>query len=173
MSDHRLPEFIDPLRLAESGRELHGILELKRMHRLASYLQDTEGEVEVDLRFGVDEEGVRYVRGRLKTTVSLVCQRCLGELRQPLDAGVNLGIVTSEAFAQRLGEQYEPVVVGTEPLSLAELVEDELILSLPIVPRHHDERCAGNDESDGEDKGEARRENPFAGLAVLKTNRKS
>lgn len=176
MSEGRLPERIDPYRFAETRRILEGWLDIASMRRLAGKLAEDTGEVKVQLEFGVDNEGVRYVRGRLQAVLVVTCQRCLGAMPFEVDTEVCLGMIADESLADRLEEPYEPLVVGDEPLYLRDIIEDELILALPVVARHADAGCAGETSTEPEEEqasgsGEER-ENPFAALAKLKTNRK-
>jgi uncharacterized protein len=173
MSDGRLPERIDPIRLAEGKRILSGVLDLGALSRLAGYITEGQGTVRVEMEFGVDEEGIRFARGHLTTEVGIACQRCLESFRLPLESNFQLGIVTSEALAERLPEHYDPLIVGAEPFFLRDMVEDELILSLPIVPKHPDDHCPVRTAEEQENEGEPLRENPFSVLAQLKKNRNS
>jgi uncharacterized protein len=173
MSDGRLPERIDPLRLAEGKRILRGVLDLASLPRFGAYLTEADGKVQVEMEFGVDEEGIRFVHGRLATEVGIACQRCLESFRLPLESEFQLGVVTDERDAERLPDHYEPLLVGSEPAQLKDIVEDELILSLPIVPKHPDARCPGQKVTEQEEESQPQRENPFAVLAKLKTNHKS
>lgn len=171
MSDERLPLHIDPLRLARSGAQLHGRLVLAEMERFAPLLADAQGEVEVMLDFDIDAERRAFMRLRLRTEVSLVCQRCLGPVRHVIEVERLLGVVTSEAQAGKLPGIYEPLYVTEEPLFLREVIEDELILSLPIVPRHNEGECAPAVTRAGTDNmAGSGRENPFAVLTKLKTH---
>lgn len=170
MSDERLPLHIDPVRLAKSGTHLHGRLALESMARLAPALLSSAGEAEVDMVFGVDKEGRAAISLHLQATVTLACQRCLEPMAYAIDTARQLGVVGSEAQAERLPSQYEPLMVTGEPLFLRDLIEDELILSLPLVPRHSDERCAPALQGDAEETDDMDRNkaNPFAVLAGLK-----
>ncbi len=170
MSDERLPLHIDPVRLAKTGAHLHGHMTLAAMTRLVPALQSEAGEAEVDMVFGVDKEGRAAVNLRLLATVTLICQRCLEPMAYSIDTVRRLGVVGSEAGAERLPSQYEPLLFAGEPLFLRDLIEDELILSLPLVPRHSDERCAPAASESREETGDTDRDraNPFAILAELK-----
>jgi len=171
MSDERLPLHIDPLRLARSGAQLHGRLTLAEMERFAPLLTDARGEAEVTLDFDIDAERRAFMRLRLRAEVSLVCQRCLGPVRHVIEVERLLGVVTSEAQAEKLPGIYEPLYVTEEPLFLREVIEDELILSLPIVPRHNEGECAPAVTGAGTDNmAGSGRENPFAVLTKLKTH---
>jgi uncharacterized protein len=179
MLNQRLPERIDPLRLAETGRTFRGLMELSRFKRLAPSLVSTEGTVEVELEFGIDEAGVRYLSGRLSTEVELICQRCLEPMRFRLTAEPLLGIVADAALAERLPPHYEALIAGERgPLLLQDIIEDELILALPIVPRHPVEACpqadaVRDDEGAEPDSETEEKDNPFAVLAALKRDTRS
>ncbi len=169
----RLPELIDPFRLAEQRVLLDGELAFAAMPRLAAALADAEGGVQVHCEFGVDEQHARFVRIEVRGDLQLQCQRCMGLVAYPVQLTVALAIVGSEAAAERLLGDYEPLIVREERIPLAELIEDELLLALPVVARHADEQqCAPGDWVAGapEDPGEepAPRKNPFAVLGELK-----
>jgi len=170
MSDGRLPDKIDPVRLAEARRTLQGELPVAAMTRLVDLLTDDRGTVHVDVQCGVDPEGIRYLRGSLSGEVGMQCQRCLENFRQPLKSEFALGVVAHESVAERLPEHYEPLVAGEEPVFLRDIVEDELILSLPIVPKHPEGQCPAGKGGD-DDLAEAPRQNPFAALKSLKTKK--
>lgn len=167
----RLPDRTDPYRLAQRGAVLSGEMPLAGMSRLAGSLVECEGVVEVDLRFGKDERGVAMVAVSLRTELSLICQNCLEALRYPVAVETVLGLVGSEAEAERLPEAYEPLLVGDEPFYIKDLVEDELILALPIIPRHPESSCLdkGGDRKPDETPGDRDgKENPFTVLKRLK-----
>lgn len=108
-----------------------------------------------------------WLRVQARTDVSLQCQRCLMPLRQPLEVDRAFRFVADEAEAERLDEDTEDdVLVLTRSLDLAELVEDELILALPLVPRHDTcpQPLVGVAEVE-----EPARANPFAVLQSLRT----
>jgi uncharacterized protein len=102
------------------------------------------------------------------TTVLLECQRCLQPMTQVLQVDRNFRFVRGEAEAARLDEELEDDVLELPPrLDLHALVEDELILTLPLVPRH--ERCpAPLPLQPGVEVAEAPPPNPFAALAALR-----
>jgi len=169
---NRLPEQIYPLRLARSSRSLKGRIRLDRMTRLARSLVSASDEVDVILDFGHDETGTSCVRGRVTGYLQLVCQRCLRPMDFSVEAEIGLAIVASEEDAEQLTSEFEPLVIKEEPISLSEMLEDELILALPIIPKHTPETCSvgvAEEMIDAED--EAPRESPFATLAQLKSDK--
>lgn len=104
------------------------------------------------------------------------CQRCMDEVEIAIDSTFTLGVVDSEAFAEKLPEKYEPLLIEEdEKLFLQDLIEDELILALPIVAMHPDQECQtsyAGDQAAGEDENlrqaESQQESPFAMLKDLK-----
>lgn len=110
------------------------------------------------------------LRLRAEAEVWLACQRCLEPLRQPLRVDRVLRFVPGEDEAARLDEEGEEDVLAlTRSLDLQELVEDELILELPVVPRH--DRCPVELGRPPAGHGAAAADaapHPFAALAALK-----
>ena len=108
--------------------------------------------------------------------VTLECQRCLQALAWPIRVERRLFFVDGEDAAAALDTESDDDVLALTPaLDAHALIEDELLLALPIVPRHED--CAvplgmqGADTADTADAGaaeQAEREHPFAALAALK-----
>jgi len=180
MFDERLPVHIDPIRMAETRRLLQGHMALAEMKRLVESLQDSEGDVRVSLEFGIDEEGIRNIRGHIQADVALECQRCLEPMRYAIDSEFALGMVSSASEAETLPSHYEPLVLDGNPLFLRDVLEDELLLALPIVAKHAQDECSVKlDEAEAPaeqahpDTGpEEKEKNPFSVLADMKTDRK-
>jgi uncharacterized protein len=165
----RLPEFVDPRRLAEHGRALKGEIALRLMSRLRPLLADVDGAVTVHLSFELDELARPRVLVTVRAELTLQCQRCMGPVVVVVDSSTTLGIVETEQEATRLPEGYEPLVVNYEPVSVATLVEDELLLSLPIVPMHPLNQCPTTGWVRRQDLPVGHPEDsPFAVLATLK-----
>jgi uncharacterized protein len=172
----RLPEYIDPLHLADKRGVLKGQIPLDNLKRLADLLFDDSGAISVELFF--QREGrLATIDGRLEVVLQLRCQNCLGALVWPVNCAVKLGIVTSMAQADKLPEAYEPLVLEGETLLLRDIVEDEILLALPTFPKHQyaclDISHFGLSTSVNEaetrvDDKPSSRENPFSILANLK-----
>lgn len=172
MLKERLPVRIDPFRLAQARRFLGGRVSVTELKRLGACLADESGEVDVEMEFGIDADGISFLRGHLRAELKLTCQRCLEMMPYPIDTEFLLGIVTSEAEAQQLPSHYEPLVVGGEPLFANDVVEDELILALPAVSRHELSDCPAADVLREVEEGGRERQNPFSVLSELKTGQK-
>jgi uncharacterized protein len=127
--------------LAEAGAELPVDLAIGALPRLADRLASGSGRVTGRLRF---HRAGRYpaAAGSLSATLSLRCERCLAPLSWPLAVEVALAFVPDDR-AEDWPKGYDPSVAPSGHTSLAALVEDELLLALPIVARHDDPDCVG------------------------------
>jgi uncharacterized protein len=166
--DDSLPAIIDLIGLADKGARLQGDLPLAALHRLMQCGVEGQGTVAVDLRFGRDAEGHRRLQGRLDTVLRLPCQRCLQGLSLTLALTPDLVLIAA-------GERENAVPEGTDtlavdaPVPLSQIVEDELILALPMMPMHPKGAC---EPMVTKDQAVETRPNPFAALAKLKQQHK-
>jgi len=172
----QIPKEIDPFRFANNGRQLEGELKLADMARLSESLFDNSGVVKVSMQFDVDQTGTPNLHGRFETTLLLTCERCMQALEFPVTIDTWLGLVRHEKLAESLAEQYEPwVIEDTDLVDPATVVEDELILALPLVPKH-DFDCLPEEawfagDKEVEEKPEDKPESPFAVLSALKSKK--
>jgi len=134
---HPLPETLVPRRAAQMALTLTGSLPLSAVPRLSDAFE-LSAPVTVALHFSqVDESSVRLT-GKLATTVRLHCQRCLEGFETALvaDVDVEFGPSRPEPETDR-----EIVAGDDQPLVLASFVEDELLLSAPMVATHPQAAC--------------------------------
>jgi uncharacterized protein len=171
-----MPLLVDVYELARERRTIEGEFALVDLKRLAASLMRTEGTLRYRIRGEVDGQGRPGAEMQLSATLPLECQRCNQELDFPLQRTAQFRFVTSEEELNALPIDDDAVdeVVGSRHMDIAAWIEDEAILSLPLVPRHDYCRPAvpEADVPAGDDGGE-KRPNPFAALASLKAGRKS
>ena len=178
----RLPELIEPERMAETGRILKGTLAIQKLKRLEPLLfkevEDKDRQdVEVELVFGVDAAGQLNVKGSVEANIVLQCQRCMQALDLHIAEKISLAIVYNNQQANELPSHYEPLLLDEEEqVSLPQLIEDEILLALPSVPLHDPEECKVQNESVSKQKQEEQlsetkveRKNPFAVRENLKS----
>jgi uncharacterized protein len=166
----------DPFRFAENAIHLQGTLLVKNMERLCTGLSSDSGEVDISMVFGVDEQKISFIRGHYATHLTLQCQRCMELFDQQLAGDFLLGIVRSEEEAGTLPERYNPVIVANDnSLIIQEIIEDELIISLPIVPMHNASECNVRLplSSSSKDLGEIEKQNPFKVIEFLRKKQNS
>ncbi len=173
----RTPDFLDPWQFADLGKRISGTILLASFPRLSQALADTAGQAEYELKFTRDDKRRACISGVVTATLTLQCQRCLGALAWPVHAEINLIAVEGLEEAERLPETAEPLLLAEARVRVSDLLEDELLLSLPQVPKHGPGECAtDNRKSDRLATGEEASEeapNPFAKLAELKTTQSS
>jgi uncharacterized protein len=170
MSSSPFPERIDAVKMFAREGTISAELPLARLQRLTGQLASNQGAVAVDLRFGSDEEGRRVISGTLDTPVKVACQRCLQDMDLDLHSEISLFAVDDEEAFQELRDDQDGVIVPEDGmLDVQSLVEDEILLSLPMVPMHEDAACSAplNALRGGEVEADSR-PNPFAVLAGLK-----
>jgi uncharacterized protein len=168
MPEKYIPEHIDPYRFTEQSLHLEGAVKLADMPRLNPSLCEEGDTVLVRLHFGVDEQGINYIKGHLETRLKLQCQRCMEPYIYEIMSDFVLGIVSSLDEANALPELYEPALTKDGSLALRELIEDEIILNLPIIPRHEIETCNMTLPFRDAEWEKSDTKNPFAVLKVLK-----
>ena len=135
MPNSRVPAELDAWRMVAAQREFHGRIPLAAMARLRDSLLQPEGEARYVLGFGTDALKVPYADLRIEAELPLECQRSLQRFLLPVRLEQRLGLVRDEADEAALPPGYEALLVEADGiLKPAELVEDELILALPVVP---------------------------------------
>lgn len=136
-----LPATIDPIQLAGKGARLRGKLPVKAMRRLVELCRDDSGEAVVDLMFERGDAGEMYLmHGTMAATVRVTCQRCLEGMDLELAAEPRL-ILTRPGEREDIQAQEAGILVVDKPISLSELVEDEFLLVMPMIPMHDEKVC--------------------------------
>ena len=153
---------IDGLEFARTGSRLQVNWPVSDFPRLRDSLHADAGTIDCELQ-GIQEHlGRRALRLRLSGTLQLTCQRCLGALAQAVqvDEVLLLAQTQAEIDAEPLNPEAPERILAGREMQVHELVEDELVLALPIAPRH--ERCGGDKPG-----AAATKQSPFAGLKDL------
>ncbi|MEO6801559.1 MAG: YceD family protein [Rhodanobacter sp.] len=167
-----LPESVDAWRMVTARRSFEGTLSIARLRRLCDALASAEGEVRFELDFGRDDLGTNYVDVRASAPLTLICQRTLEPFVLPVAVQTRLGLLSEEREEAGLPPEYEPLLVAEDGrLRPADMIEDELLLALPLVPVNPesslpDKVTDPGPEAESADRG--RSENPFAVLRELK-----
>ncbi|KPQ03892.1 MAG: YceD protein [Idiomarinaceae bacterium HL-53] len=132
---------------------------------------EIKGEVNTYLEFDRDEQNLVFIHGKADTLVEVACQRCGDKLELPIACEFQYAPVNQKVKAEELPEHYDAVELNElGEVNLHALVEDELILALPLVAMHAEEDCRidRNAMSFGDAPKEDAKPNPFAVLQQLK-----
>ena len=122
-------------RLSRGAAVLDFDVELAQLPRLSSRAELIGGAVRGTVRFG-RESGRAVADVTLEGAAQLTCQRCMRPMTLQLSGYVKVALLSSAAEASTLADALEPVLAPEGRISVAELIEEEVLLSLPIVPMH-------------------------------------
>lgn len=158
----------------ELGRNGHyeGAIALSELTRLGDLMYPADAAsaarmVELRFEFSRNEFDVPIIAGQLQTSLELQCQRCLQALDMPMKLEFRLMIDASDELLRNSSE--ETLYSDEGYVDLFELVEDELILAIPLVALHEDSGCNEYWPSAETQIEAGAQENPFAVLQRLKT----
>jgi len=165
------PPWSKPLdidRLADGESDVAFAVPLAELPRLRSQVVGVAGEVHGSVHFA-RESGFVIADLTLKGEAVLVCQRCLAPMTEPVESTSRAALILNEADTTRVPEHLEPVLAPGGRISVGELVEEELLLALPLVPLHA--READCNVSSGEpvkgERPEHTTQKPFQQLGEL------
>ena len=195
------PHALDVFEFARSGRQAAGGLRVSQLPRLSNEVpadardRDTaftwqaEGSTQPELQDDGSDAAQPYLRLAVHGSAWLECQRCLAPYEQAFDVDATYRLVATEeeAEAYPVDDDELDVIVGSRQFDLVDLIEEELLLSLPLVPKHdvcpqvHESLSSGagaelaseadeqsSDEDGSGEGGDGGKPNPFAALEVLK-----
>jgi uncharacterized protein len=160
------PDWVHPDKAAAARRHFSGSVAADRLPRLAGVIvAGAGGELQFELDFCHDEQRQVRVDVRVGGWVPMQCQRTLATYRQPVDARSVVGVVVSEEEAASLPEDYDPQLCPDYRLALLDLIEEEVLLDLPLVPVDPDSSRIGVEPHSADTH------RPFEALAALKKDR--
>jgi len=175
------PDFVDPWKAADGRRTFQGTMPLKWMKRLAGMLAPEDSVQQAKLqaredagfraRFAYDEQGLVTIRLSVETDLALVCQRSLKPYLEKIRRQSILAVIEDIADQDDVPDLYDPVLVEHRRMPLLDIVEEELILAVPQVPRNPQTAAielstdGAARTSSGAEKEQSHR--PFAGLGGL------
>ncbi|WP_455818082.1 23S rRNA accumulation protein YceD [Pseudomonas cerasi] len=171
MQKVKLPLTLDAARSAQKRLDYQGVYTPEQVERIAESVVSVDSDVECVMSFAIDEQRLAVLKGTAEVSVTLCCQRCNKTFPQHVHVSYCFSPIVTDEQAEALPEAYEPINVNEfGETDLLAMVEDEIILALPVVPVHDSEHCEVS-EADmvfGQLPEEAEKPNPFAVLASLK-----
>lgn len=168
-SQDTLPRMVDPRKFAQQGISIDGVVAVAEMPRLLSALAGDSAEITAELEFCIAEEGRKTLRGKASSTVEVVCQRCLDSMPLELEVEFNLAVVWDEDQAVALPKYLDPWIHGEGVADLYSVIEEELLLDLPMVS-YHEVECVARERFQSGELVETPEpvDNPFQMLKQLK-----
>lgn len=168
-----LPIRFDPVLFAKQGRALSGEIPVSEMSRVATGSATTDNSVTVEMSFSVSSLQFPMVKGTIAGNIVQTCQRCLGDVQLEIEHQFELVMINPESLSLASKEGHEIFEYDGQFVETIAMVEDEVILTLPIVPKHENvEECDPTARKwlfDAEHvELEQKRRNPFESLKDLK-----
>lgn len=160
---HLARAVIHAAEFAREGRRLAGSLPIAALRRVAESLAGSAGELQCEVRGETGADGRDYLLVTARGRLELRCQRCLGAVSYDLDIDNRLLVLRpgTEVSDEELDSDEFDVLEAGKETAVLDLLEDEIVLALPISPRHAD--CGMPAAADKDARPSA-----FAGLARLK-----
>jgi uncharacterized protein len=123
--------------LAANGKTVDGDVQLSKLTRLVDLVHtDRCGPIAITLAAEHAPDGRLLLKLALRGQLVVTCQRCLAPLAWSFDECPEWLVVDAESDAARLNTATQPLVLDDGRLGIEALLEDELIVALPMVPRH-------------------------------------
>jgi uncharacterized protein len=185
-----LPEEVNYRKFAGDRVKLDGSVPVSSFHRLVESIANNKGEVHVKLEFRKGKKQKTLIIGKISVDLKLTCQNCLELCSFQVDSSFRWVLVEDEDALIALNSDDEGVICAEDKVNIVALLEDELLVSLPMVAKHPAGECSfvaehGDDKAvkNGEVKSGAEQKTvrqaspderqadtyqPFASLAELK-----
>ena len=164
--------FIDSLDFARNGQNISGEVPIAGLPRLQDVLENLRGVLSYTVQGVVDKQGAPALDVSIAANFQLRCQRCLKGLDYAVQLDTRL-LLRDQASLDALddnvagGEEEEfDSILADAHLNVLNLLEEEILLSLPIAPKHELGACQATDSENVREE----EQHPFAVLAKLKRN---
>ncbi len=171
MQNVKIPVTIDPIRAAAKKLDYEGIISRADFTRFADMVDSIENDIEVRVSFYEDLSGLHVFEGTARTSVVMTCQRCLERMNISLEAKFRYSPDEKLLRQLELEDEFDCAELNSfGEVHLYDIIEDELILSLPLIAKHPEEECpaAGRIGTVGGDDMEQEGGNfPFRALGDL------
>lgn len=195
MNKAPLPEEVNHRKFAGDRTKLDGTVPVSSFHRLIQFIEDDstigeQGEVHAKLEFRRGKKRKTLIIGRISANLKLVCQNCLELCSFQVESSFRWVLVEDEDALIALNSDDEGVICAEDRVNIVSLLEDELLVSLPMIAKHPvgecsfvaehgDDKAVKNGDVRHEVKQEAARKagsgerqadtyQPFASLAEMK-----
>ena len=164
--------FIDSLDFARNCQEISGKVQIAELPRLLDMLENPQGILSYTVQGVVDRQGSPALDVSIAGGCQLLCQRCLGGLDYSIKIETRL-LLRNQAGMDALDDtvagkeevEFDSILADVH-LDVLDLLEEEILLSLPIAPKHEFGDCRAVDGKNAREE----EQHPFAVLAKLKRN---
>ena len=142
MANASLSKRLDAKSFVDIEKVLTGSIEMVGLERFQGAVESVMSAIDYRLAFQTDAEGYRMIDGSCSARITAVCQRCLDAVELDVEGEFQVGLAYSDEEAKHLPKHYEPVLMDNNGnIDPYELLEDELILALPMFANHELGEC--------------------------------
>lgn len=159
---------INNIEFAQKALEIHDTIPLLQFSRLHDLLAHTNGQLSFKLEGGKDSNKAAYLQLKVWGSVPLTCQRCLQPFEHEIMVDTHFLLMRDESempAPEEEGDDEDYLPIQAE-MHVLDLIEDEVLLALPIAPKHKEGACINENNIETYKKP-----NPFAKLALLKSKK--
>jgi len=172
MRESQLNSSIQPIKLAKKEGEVRFSWKVEDFERLVELLYSNEGSIGVEIQGRFDDHRRCLLEAKITADVTLECQTTFTPIKHQIEKEITYCAVVAESQFAEAEEEFEPVLMEEGYLDIKQVIEDELILSIPIVankPLEELDKQMSFGELDEEAiKRDKEANNPFAVLKDLK-----
>ena len=161
-----------------SAREMHeyiGEVPISDFSRLMKVVASDKGHVNARMQFSFEKGKIAIISLKINAEIELICQRTLNPFMYAIDSQIELAAVGSEKQMEYLSDHYEPVIIQDGLLDPKDIIEEEILLAIPVIPKSRLNDCDSSGNSAycsaskiGEEEKICQKPNPFAILSTLK-----
>ena len=131
-----LPSELKIFNFAKKEVSLSGQYQISDLPRISEIASNKTDKININLSFYLDNDKTPCIDGIISLDIVLVCQRCLEDLSISLKVGFNLAFVRHVKQGEEIDSHYEIYVTEEDELATHDLICDEILLSIPMVPTH-------------------------------------
>lgn len=182
MSKQKLPRVLPLRKSATAGVEISGYIAGEDLSRVGEAVESARQDFAVKMRLGYNDSRKMVVDIKVTGVLNMECQRCLDPVEINIATDSTLLVVAHDEEAKAAIKESEPLVIDDDQLDVYGLIEDEILLSLPIIPMHQSEKASIADATNMDSMNSeavlpntetatvrAQRDNPFDVLVNLKS----
>jgi len=137
-----LPAEVDYRKLVGDRTKLDGTVPVSSFHRLVESISNDKGEVHARLEFRRAKRQKTLIIGHMTADLELICQNCLEPFLFQSESSFRWTLVKDEDALLELDVDDEGVVCGEDKINIVELLEDELLVNLPMIAKHPEGACS-------------------------------
>ena len=161
-----LPAIVVPKKLLKNKSALQGFFDNHQLERVNDAFCTVIGKVDVDIKLESEDKDRIRLSGTVSCELELVCQRCLNSFSHPLEIGMRTMLADEESMVNEKTRFDDWPILGDE-LNLLNLIQDEILLSLPTAPTC-ETACSKNGIISSNGEMQRSESNPFEVLRQLK-----